>query len=835
MNPQVTKMWRFWSELKQRAIRFSHTLDGFDAGFLIVLALTCFLYHRDLKFWSGQATVGNWQYGDAEFWWNGGIQFAEGILRANPNLTFRMGFAAAAGLWIALFGAKFSAFHTFLMFQLTGVLYLLYLSLRPSLGRLMAAVGILLIALNPMTAEWFAISTSDSVGLLLNLAALIFLVTALVSKLSVARLAACGFFIALASLTRPLMTPFLGLALVFAACMIRVPRWRRLRGILALLAAFLIPTALWVGALRYVTGAWNLAGSESSTFYAASDPNIQVWNPGMYVPVMESAQRRFGAHPSVNEIDQEFKRLTVLNYRRYVNYHIRRFLPHLILIAGISIENAMHVNSLSRLARYLILLVAGMGLIVPLMRENRLAHAAVTFFVLAAWLYPPLSFAVVLLALVSALPLALWSKSGMGAAILAGYWFVGMLALYLIGGTSGSPDGSSVALNALGYRLGFQFFFASDLIVLYFIYSIGMLRFPRAEFRAEPGIPVQSSVARWTSIAGFAICTWLALTSLELAAGSVVVLCRGWQRNTKAPEAFPDLTPVLGILKTPVPDPLMPERFRVLTGGLAAAALTPNADSPYVLTTAATTDFIWYLEGQQRTKVNVALQSERFPFQFEPRVFVDFPTQLQEGDWIRRQGAWLLRRFGDEPLISNLPWYSSDVAIRAFIPVSRTAAGFDLSKAQWFRLTKYASQLYHAKQLDVGGATLEFVGNSGARHYPRRFALHKDAAAPSASISIDVSKATGRSELTFGWQFELAPADLPRRLGVQLQSFQGRGKVSDEMRETMAASSLPPLQTVSLNLNQPGADRVLVQFFGLRPGETIWIYELNVAADDWAW
>ena len=40
---------------------------------------------------------------------------------------------------------------------------------------------------------------------------------------------------------------------------------------------------------------------------------------------------------------------------------------------------------------------------------------------------------------------------------------------------------------------------------------------------------------------------------------------------------------------------------------------------------------------------------------------------------------------------------------------------------------------------------------------------------------------------------------------------------------------------MSLSLNKPVSDRVQIQFTGLKPGETIWIYELNVVADDWDW
>lgn len=826
-----------WPALKQRLIEFSHELDGFDTGFFIVLALSCFWYHHDLKFWSGIVIVGNWQYGDAEFWWNGGIQFAEGIVANNPNLTYRMGYAIASGLWIALFGTQYAMFHTFLLLQLVGVLYILYLCLRPSIGKLAAAAGILLVALNPMSAEWFAISTSDSVGLLWNLAAMIFLISGLTSHRNVARLAASGFFIALASLTRPLMTPFLGLALILTASMIRGPWRRRLHGILALFVAFLIPTALWVGVLRSVTGAWNLAGSQASTFYAASDPNIQVWNGGMYVPVAASAQQRLGAQPTENQIDQEFQRLTILNYRKYVKYHVRRFLPHLRTMARISIDDAAHVNSLSRRLRYFIVVVAGIGLIVPLLREKRFVLAGVTSLVLAAWLYHPLYAIVVLIALFSVVPLTLWNRSGIAGAVFVGYWFVGMLALYLIGGTWGSADGSSVVLNAFGYRLGFQFFFASDLIVLYFIHNIGCFRLHRGRIADDASFALSTPPCKWAPLPAAGICTWLIVTSFVIVGGSSVILYRGLQRNLRAPQEFPELTGARALFSTSVSGAQKLETFRVLTGDAALAVLSPNMDSQYVLTTAASTDFIWNLEGQQRAKVNVAMQTELFPFQFQPRFFVDFPMPLKEQEWTRRQGAWLLRRFGDEPLISNLPWYFSDIAVRGFIPISQTREGFDVSKVQWFRLPKYASQLYHAKELDVRGAKLEFVGNSGTLHYPRRFALRVDpgTVTTAPSILIDASKARGHRDITFGWQFELRPQDLPRRLALAVQGFEGVRTVSGEVRATIADSPLPPLQNVSLNLNQPLADRVVIQFNGLLPGDTIWVYELNVTADEWDW
>jgi hypothetical protein len=626
--------------------------------------------------------------------------------------------------------------------------------------------------------------------------------------------------------------------LLLTAAMVQAPWRRRLQGILALAVAFLVPTVLWMGVLRAKTGNWGLAGSEASTFYAASDPHIQVWDPKMYVPVAASAARRLGvATPTNNQLESEFQRLTLLNYRTFVRYHLRRFLPHLYVIAGISIHDASHVNPTSRRLRFFILAVLGIGLLRPLVRDRRFAAAALVLILLAAWLYRPAYPAVVLIALAGAVPLAIWNKSGWGAAVFVSYWAVGMLALYLVGGTWGAQDGSRVALNALGYRLGCQFFFAADLVVLYFLRNLCDFSLRRRPMQVE-GAPISSAngSARWAAFVAIAIVSWLAMTALALGAGAAVVLHRGIERANATARSYPSLAPVLESFRARLGSRSSSDHLRLLAGGKVIAALTPNVDSPYVLTSAASTDFIWNLEGQMRTKVNVAVQSEVSPFQFQPRLFVDFPLTIDERDWTRKQGAWLLRRFADEPLLSALPWYVSDPAIRAFVPLNAARTEFDLSSIQWFRLPKYASQLYHAKELEVEDGKIEFSGASGAERYPRRFAVRPGTdAAGSPAISIDFRKAAGHRDLSFAWQLELVTAGQARRLKMDVETFDGTRKVSDQVRETVATSMLSDLQKVDLDLNQPVSDHVRIEFRGLRPGAAIWLYELNVIADDWDW
>jgi hypothetical protein len=832
---------RAWS-----AVRAQLILDGFDFTFLIVLIVSSLGYHSHARYWSGQVTIGNWQYGDAEFWWNGAIQFAEGIVRENPNLTYRMGYAVVAGLWISLFGTNFSPFHTFLLALHIVAWYALYLALRPSLGKIAAAVGILLAVLNPFTAEWLSISTSDSVGLLFNIWALVFLLVGLRRGLSPAWLAGSGMFVAFASLTRPLMTPFLAPALLLPLLAIHVGWRRRGRAVVALLVAFVVPAFIWIGILRSLTNEWRLAGSDAATFYAASDPQVQVWTPGMFAKVEGLAKARFNVSQATqSQLDQEFWRLTSDNYFHFAGYHLRRIVPHVVEIADMSIEKASHVSGNARLVRLLILAAFGILLAIRLFRRSAMVRGSLALGIVIAWMYPPLASWIVLLALVSGIPLALWNKSDWGGAVLIMYWCAGAGALYLVGGTWGPPLSPVKALNSLGYRLGAQFFFVADLIVLHLIHNICIFRTSGIAASKEFSLSITgklwSTPRRWASTTvSAALLIWFGLICSEVTAGAAVVTYRWISRSTREAEPFPDLSPVLTMCLEHIQQLLPTPRFR-LGGDETTATLQKNEDSPYVLTTGASTDFIWNLNGQDRTKALITLQSRVFPFDFSSRVFVDFPAFLSESDWARRQGAFLLRRFKDDPAPSNFPWYFSDIGVRAFVPIEGDGKNFEMVKARWFPVVKYASQLHSANALLVENGTFEQSATSGTEHYPRRFAVHlsaeRDAGPP--SIVIDAAKALGVRTLKFGWQSELTPGELPRKLTLLIQRYplksEAGSKPTEGVEEFAAASNLPPIRKVSLDLGSPPIGRVRLTFGGLRPGETVWIYELNLTAEDWDW
>jgi hypothetical protein len=681
---------------------------------------------------------------------------------------------------------------------------------------------------------------------LFNIWALVFLLVGLRRDLSPAWLAGSGVFVAFASLTRPLMTPFLVPALLLPLLAIHVIWRRRARAVIALLVAFVVPTFIWMGILRSLTNEWKLAGSDAAAFYAASDPQIQVWTNGMFAKVDGLAKARFNvSQVTPSELDQEFWRLTSENYLHFAGYHLRRIVPHVIEIADMSIEKASHVSESAKLARLLIIAVLAIMLARNLFRRRAVVRVSLALGIVVAWMYPPLTLWVVLLALVSGIPLSMWNKSGWGGAVLIMYWCAGAGALYLVGGTWGPPLSPVTALNSLGYRLGAQFFFVADLIVLHLIHNICIFRTSGIAASKEFSLSITGKLwgtpRRWAATTvSAALLIWFGLIFSEVTAGAAVVTYRWISRYTREAEPFPDLSPVLTMCLEHIQQLLPTPRFR-LGGDETTAILRKNEDSPYVLTTGASTNFIWNLDGQDRTKALIALQSRMFPFDFSSRVFVDVPAVLNESDWARSQGAFLLRRFKDDPAPSTLPWYFSDIAVRAFVPLEGRGKSFELLKARWFPIVKYASQLHSANALLVENGTFEQSATSGTEHYPRRFAVRLGAErnAGPPSIVIDAGRALGVRSLKFGWQSELTPGELPRKLTLLVQRYALKDSAgsmpTDSMEAFVAASNLPPIRRVSLDLGSPPIGRVRLTFGGLRLGETVWIYELNLTAEEWDW
>ena len=165
--------------------------------------------------------------------------------------------------------------------------------------------------------------------MIFNLIALIALWRALNERAMYGALAAAGIFVALAALTRPLMTIFAAPAAVLVFVYTKGSLETRSLRVGVFVIAMAITTLPWSALFYLKTGNVGLAGSDASTFYAASDPSVQVWNPSMYPRVEQAAKERLGV-TSVTEkqVDDEFRREAAANYVKYFDYHLTR-LPYM--------------------------------------------------------------------------------------------------------------------------------------------------------------------------------------------------------------------------------------------------------------------------------------------------------------------------------------------------------------------------------------------------------------------------------------------------------------------------------------------------------------------------
>jgi hypothetical protein len=509
-------------------------------------------YHWDLRYWT-LCAIEDVPIGDAMFWWYGGVHVAEGNFTDHPCLhdpAFRPGYFLLTGLALPALGGDLLRHHKFLLAQFLAAAVLLYLALRRPIGRPAAACGVALLVFNPYSAEWLATTTSDATGLVLHLVALACLLVGVRSALRWGWLAGFGFLFALGTVTRPLVTPFVAVAT--AAVLLAAASWRRrLLGVAVVVAAFCGPTVGWMAVQRVLVGEWSISTSGPSTFYAASDPAIQEWNPAMYEPVLASARQRYGgAGLTARQVNRELWRLTLRNYRKHYRYHLQRFLPQLWQVARFSPQTSSHFSrhgSQSRETTWLFAL--GVALALGVLRRAPLRSLVVLAVAGCLYLSPDtLGFFTCGGALL-ALLLCPGQQRNLGLFLLAGYWLTGVLALILTGGL-GSPAWPVPALNALGYRIGSQFYFAGNLLAASFLHQLATLNLePPADAVAPPpgGLlgrlvrdfflrPAPVAAAVLLALAGLAV-----VADMTVAAVGVVAIsrrCYVRERGRKTP--FPD-------------------------------------------------------------------------------------------------------------------------------------------------------------------------------------------------------------------------------------------------------------------------------------------------------
>lgn len=793
--------------------------------FLILVVIGGFIFLHDAQHWGRAAYVGNAQYGDAEFWWNGALHFSQGIVAENPNINYRMGYAAFGGLVVAVLGPDYRIFHQILLVVFLVTASGLYVSLRGLIGRISSAAAVMFFVFNPFTAEWLAISTSDGLGLVFNLLALLALVAGVRGELQLRWIAVFGLFLCCASLTRPLMTPFIApaaLTLIIAAW----GAWRKIAIALGvMLAAFILPTVAWMTFMATTTGNFALTGAsqDSSAFYAASDPQIQVWRSDMYDQVKESAKKHFQTdQPSANQLNKEFWVLTEANYIKHWGYHVDRLWRNAFELARFTPKRSMASTSTTEHWRIIFKCSLMIALTVLALRHRRWLTAIAVLALGTTWAIGP-QWQPWLVLGASWLGLTALLSGQRGLFLWTVYWWVGVMALYLTGGTWGPPLGGVQDLNALGYRLGFQFFFATDLLV---IGLLGCIAFNSIQPESNHRWLKPSPSAKRFTLLGLR--SLLVLLIILLSTGAVIVTWRLVERARKTPTSYPSLKTLHSIdvirAATPLTD-ITPLRV----------AINAQTGAP-LLTKAMSSGFVWNLTGQDRSMLLLYQQDKVQPISMSPRnIYAEISRQVDARKWMNQQGAWVLRSFPNTAQVSNIAYYIENPAIQAFIPLTPDGKFYDTDKIITFPLAKSATQLAGAGDLTVTGSTPEWSQNSGTREFPRRFALRASDNGFDQTIRLhfNVTGAKGHRSFRVGVLLESNIASAQRSSPAHLH-LGGTGVPTGTLWESDISEESPDI----LALKQPLPDSVSVltlTAYHMRPGDKLWFYELVLTADDFTY
>jgi hypothetical protein len=532
-----------------------------DSAVIVAFLVGGAVYYRDPHFWS-IGFIGDNQWGDAEFWLNGAIHFAKGIWEDNPGRGFRPGYIVFSGCVLAVLGNSFLSLYNVLLVSFLASASAFYLSLSRVIGRVVALISVTLTIFNPYTAEWVATATTDATGLMLHMLALFLLLASYVRGFRLWALCGFGVVFSLAELTRPLMSPFLLIAILAVVLSSQLSIKRRFAAVVTLLVAFAIPTLAWTVFQKLTVGEFSVSQNESSAFYAASDPKIQCWNPDMYHDVGVSAQRRLGKLAITDaELNDEFRRLSVENYLNSANwkYHKRRFLANFWTVANVNFKQCQHPNFdiQAPLLSLLLWMVMAERLFA---RKARGVLIAVALFAtqLLTWGHYGVF---VLLSLCACLFDVCFRRKGTAMFLLATYWLTGLLALYLVGGTWGDPKNmEAFFVNSLGYRLGMQFFFVSTIlsvwVVLRLAYGTDVTSAisDRARSYTKPSANAQRTVV-FIFLAVFA-----SVVAIEVC-GAAIIGKRFWEREHEARVTYPATNGVSNL--KPVAKPILSESHKI--------------------------------------------------------------------------------------------------------------------------------------------------------------------------------------------------------------------------------------------------------------------------------
>jgi 4-amino-4-deoxy-L-arabinose transferase-like glycosyltransferase len=825
----------------------------FDLCVAVVLVGGGLAYHWDCTSW-GRYRVGNVPYGDAEFWWNGAVHVSEGLFGDYPYRGYRHGYFVLTGLTFPVLGTRFDVYHKFFAVDFLAACVAFYLCLRGPLGRPGACCAAALVVFNPFTAEWLSTTTSEGTGLLLHLLSLACLLRAVNRGLHPGWLCGFGILFGLATLTRPLLSPFLGMV-VLGLFLLPAAPWKRCAGAAACAAAaFAVPLLPWLAVQRAWTGEWSISTNDATAFYAASDPQIQTWNVAMYDRVVHLARDGYGrADLLPADYNRVFWQQTLANYRKYHRYHQERLLPHLWEVADFMPRRTGPPRHLGDFWKSLLLTALAAALSLRLLGRGEWVRAVVVAAIAGClWLSPHTAGFLTCSGVLLALLLAPGEQDRLGVFLLGCYWLTGVLCLYLTGGTSGPPLEPAVSLTGLGYRLGSQVFFMGDVLGCFFLLRLagpaggggprpqpsgrwaGWVRLGK-RFWAEPDVRAGRGV-----LGGLGAVA--AGTVVVLAVGGVVVARRCAAACSTPPTTYPDLAPVvefasrLGAGSRQAPH--LYTDFWSLWGGLAPGG-AGSPDSGDVVLTGTGSGFVWNLPGQERSQMRLYHQDKAAPFTMGPwSLMVELPRHFPAGYWEKKQGAFILRRLDESQTTGPAPCHTSVPTVRVFVPLTPDRSGYDLGAAVVFPLVKYASQLHKVGELVCTQGALTWANDSGNEPDKRRFLLgpdRKGGAGTTVRLRVDTARACGRTRLRFAydWKRDAAAGAAAPESGILVRVRAERPSPgAEELLCRTEEATAGRLHVVDLDLTGRDASSVEIEFANLPRGAAVWLYELNLQADD---
>lgn len=814
----------------------------FDLSVVFISILLGLLFLWNPQVWAPNAYLGHDQFGDAGFWWNGALQFSQAIVWENVNIEYRMGYAAFAGLFVSLFGPDFAIFHKFLLLVFLGIATGGYVILYPRIGRIAALALMAALIFSPYQAEWLSTSTSDSLGFIWNLLALFSLFCALDQGIRFRWLAVAGVFLALGGLTRPLMALFIAPAVSIILLHSFGGLRARLLGIVVLITAVALPTICWMVPLYLKNGDYVGAANDGDVIYAASNPKVQVWTPSMLSPVGEAAKARFGL-PSVSraQVSQEYRYQTLVNYRDEWAYHLRRLPRHVLALANFSYHNVNAADRIDQILRLLVRCLLTLTLVIGCLISRRFLNAALAGAVclLSAW--PSTSGWVVVGSTALSMFAARMGAFGLFHRIVAAYWWAGVAALFFTGGTWGLQ---TVSINALGYRLGLQFLYANEwLVIVAIVAAAGITGFDRRSLIPSSLRPIFADAATPSAILRVAKYSWFTSIALILFGGGAVVGAKGWYVSHSEPVPMPAPNSVVLALCGP--------NANWRAGGESTAAETAAAvsnlwDEPdrrsegVHLVTGALGGLIWQLAQEDRTRATFNQQDKYFPFVFKTfQTDVEFAGLIDESTWRFRQGAWLIRAFRERRLSRESVYDESLPKVQAFVPVSSDGQTFDASKMVRFPVAQYASTLAFTERLKATNARIEWKKYPTADLKSRWFLLLPPETAPrppTSGIEIDVSNAIGQRKLQFEFRVEPLPSTIQTRknFAIAVESINAAGnRLGLFERNSAAKGTAAEAQADLVSIEVPGdAARVNVTFSGLESMDYVRVTELKLTSTD---